>query len=97
LALDPVIHQETRLRIMALLHALGEDAQVEFSWLKNALHLTEGNLSSHLAKLEETGYVQVDKGYQGRRPRTWIRLTPKGRAAYEAHRKALLELLRSEG
>ncbi|WP_022797716.1 winged helix-turn-helix domain-containing protein [Thermus islandicus] len=97
MALDPVIHQETRLRIMALLHALGEGAQVEFSWLKDALGLTEGNLSSHLAKLEEAGYVRVEKGYQGKRPRTWVALTPQGRAAYEAHRRALLELLRSEG
>ncbi len=94
MALDPVIHQETRLRLMALLASLGEGAQVEFTWLKEALELTEGNLSSHLAKLEEAGYVQVEKGYQGRRPRTWIRLTPQGRAAYQAHRQALLELLK---
>jgi DNA-binding MarR family transcriptional regulator len=93
-ALDPVIHQETRLRLMALLASLGEGAQVEFTWLKEALDLTEGNLSSHLAKLEEAGYVQVEKGYQGRRPRTWVRLTPQGRAAYQAHRQALLELLK---
>jgi DNA-binding MarR family transcriptional regulator len=93
-ALDPVIHQETRLRLMALLASLGEGAQVEFTWLKEALDLTEGNLSSHLAKLEEAGYVQVEKGYQGRRPKTWVRLTPQGRAAYQAHRQALLELLK---
>jgi DNA-binding MarR family transcriptional regulator len=93
-ALDPVIHQETRLRLMALLASLGEGAQVEFTWLKEALDLTEGNLSSHLAKLEEAGYVQLEKGYQGRRPRTWVRLTPQGRAAYQAHRQALLELLK---
>jgi DNA-binding MarR family transcriptional regulator len=93
-ALDPVIHQETRLRLMALLASLGEGAQVEFTWLKEALDLTEGNLSSHLAKLEEAGYVQVEKGYQGRRPRTWVRLTPQGRAAYQAHRQALLGLLK---
>jgi DNA-binding MarR family transcriptional regulator len=94
LALDPVIHQETRLRLMALLASLGEGAQVEFTWLKEALDLTEGNLSSHLAKLEEAGYVQVEKGYQGRRPKTWVCLTPQGRAAYQAHRQALLELLK---
>ncbi len=92
-----MIHQETRLRIMALLYALGEGARVEFSWLKDALGLTEGNLSSHLARLEEAGYVRVEKGYRGKRPRTWVALTPQGRAAYEAHRRALLELLGSEG
>jgi DNA-binding MarR family transcriptional regulator len=79
---------------MALLASLGEGAQVEFTWLKEALDLTEGNLSSHLAKLEEAGYVQVEKGYQGRRPRTWVRLTPQGRAAYQARRQALLGLLK---
>jgi DNA-binding MarR family transcriptional regulator len=78
---------------MALLAGLGEGARVEFGWLKEALKVTEGNLSSHLGKLEEAGYVEVEKGYQGKRPRTWVRLTPKGRAAYEAHRKALLALL----
>nr|WP_245538885.1 transcriptional regulator [Thermus oshimai] len=93
MALDPMIHQETRLRLMALLAGLGEGARVEFGWLKEALKVTEGNLSSHLGKLEEAGYVEVEKGYQGKRPRTWVRLTPKGRAAYEAHRKALLALL----
>ncbi len=88
-----MIHQETRLRIMALLAGLGEGAKVEFTWLKKTLGLTEGNLSSHLQKLEEAGYVRVEKGFQGRRPKTWVALTPLGREAYEAHRKALLELL----
>ncbi|GLV49179.1 MarR family transcriptional regulator [Thermus sp. LT1-2-5] len=93
MALDPLIHQETRLRLMALLAGLGEGAEVEFSWLKNALGLTEGNLASHLQKLEEAGYVAVRKGFVGRRPKTWVRLTPQGRAAYLAHREALLALL----
>jgi DNA-binding MarR family transcriptional regulator len=92
-ALDPLIHQETRLRLVALLAGLGEGAEAEFGWLQGVLGLSEGNLSSHLRKLEEAGYVEVRKGYQGRRPRTWVRLTPKGRAAYEAHRQALLRLL----
>ena len=88
LALDPLIHQETRLRIVALLAGLGEGAKAEFTWLKEALGLTEGNLSSHLQKLEEAGYVRVEKGFRGKRPKT-----PEGRAAYEAYRKALLDLL----
>ena len=93
LALDPLIHQETRLRIVALLAGLGEGAKAEFTWLKEALGLTEGNLSSHLQKLEEAGYVRVEKGFRGKRPKTWVALTPEGRAAYEAYRKALLDLL----
>ncbi len=97
MALDPLIHQETRLRIMAALVGLGLEARVEFGWLREALGLTEGNLSAHLRTLEEAGYVAVEKGYQGRRPRTWVRLTPKGLAAYQEHREALLEILRSPG
>ena len=92
LALDPLIHQETRLRIVALLAGLGEGAKAEFTWLKEALGLTEGNLSSHLQKLEEAGYVRVEKGFRGKRPKTWVALTPEGRAAYEAYRKALLDV-----
>ena len=78
LALDPLIHQETRLRIVALLAGLGEGAKAEFTWLQ---------------KLEEAGYVRVEKGFRGKRPKTWVALTPEGRAAYEAYRKALLDLL----
>ena len=70
-----------------------EGAEAEFTWLKEALGLTEGNLSSHLQKLEEAGYVRVEKGFRGKRPKTWVALTPEGRAAYEAYRKALLDLL----
>ena len=72
---------------------VGEGAKAEFTWLKEALGLTEGNLSSHLQKLEEAGYVRVEKGFRGKRPKTWVALTPEGRAAYEAYRKALLDLL----
>ncbi|RIH89719.1 Winged helix DNA-binding domain protein [Meiothermus luteus] len=93
MALDPLIHQETRLRLMALLAGLGEGAKAEFSWLKGALGLTEGNLSSHLQKLEEAGYVAVEKGFVGRRPRTWVGLTPEGLRAYQSYRETLLGLL----
>lgn len=96
-ALDPLIHQETRLRLMALLAGLGEGVRVEFGWLKEALGLTEGNLSSHLQRLEEGGYVGVEKGYQGRRPRTWVWLTPRGLKAYRAYRALLLEILKDGG
>ncbi len=91
---DELIHQPTRLRIMAYLTGLGPDAAVEFQTLRAALELTEGNLSRHLSKLEEAGYVHIEKGYEGRRPRTWIRLTGTGRDALEHHLAALEALAR---
>ncbi len=79
---------------MAYLARLGPGARVEFGRLARDLDLTEGNLSRHLAKLEEAGYVRVEKGYVGRRPRTWIGLTGRGRDAFFAHVAALEGLLK---
>ena len=81
---------------MAFLARLGPDAEVEFTRLQTALGLTEGNLSRHLTKLEAAGYVRLKKGYQGRRPRTWVRLTGKGRDAFFAHLKELEALVKGE-
>ncbi len=90
---DPLVHQPTRLRLMAFLHHLGPEARVEFQTLRRELGVTEGNLSRHLAKLEAAGYVRVEKGFVGRRPRTWVGLTGRGRDAYRAHLEALMRLL----
>ncbi|WP_456444734.1 winged helix-turn-helix domain-containing protein [Oceanithermus sp.] len=92
---DELIHQPTRLKIMAYLTGLGADAQVEFGTLQRELELTEGNLSRHLARLEKAGYVRIEKGYEKKRPRTWIRLTGAGRDALEDHLAALEELART--
>jgi DNA-binding MarR family transcriptional regulator len=91
---DPLIHQPTRLRIMAYLAGLGDDAAVEFGALQEALDLTEGNLSRHLSKLEEAVYLRVIKGYEKRRPRTWVQLSGSGRAALNEHLRALEEIAR---
>jgi len=95
-AFDELIHQPTRLRIMAFLARLGPDAEVEFGRLQKSLGLTEGNLSRHLSKLEAAGYVRLKKGYRGRRPRTWVRLTGKGRDAFYAHLEVLEAIVRGE-
>ncbi|ADR36815.1 transcriptional regulator [Oceanithermus profundus DSM 14977] len=92
---DELIHQPTRLKIMAYLTGLGSEAQVEFGTLQRELGLTEGNLSRHLAKLEEAGYLRIEKGYAKKRPRTWIRLTGAGRDALQGHLAALEELART--
>lgn len=88
--LDEIVHQRTRLGVLAI---LGEVDRVEFGHLRDALDLTDGNLSRHLRTLEEAGYVEVDKGYQGRRPRTWLSLTESGRRALDQELRALRALV----
>lgn len=87
---DRVIHEPARLRIVALLHAVKE---ADFLWLLRESGLTKGNLSSHLARLEEAGYVEVEKTFRGKVPLTLLRLTRPGRSAFAAYRKAMDGLL----
>jgi DNA-binding MarR family transcriptional regulator len=79
---DPLIHPITRLSICGLL--AGAD-WVEFAALRDAAGISDSVLSKQSRVLEDAGYVQVRKGAVGRRPRTWFRLTPEGRAALEGH------------
>jgi predicted ArsR family transcriptional regulator len=88
--LDDTVHQRHRLGILTIT----AEARAEFGYLRDTLGLTAGNLSRHLTVLEEAGLVQVDKGYHGRRPRTWVRITGQGRAALAAELAALTELVR---
>jgi DNA-binding MarR family transcriptional regulator len=81
--LDPVIHPITRLSICGLL-ASGAD-WVEFAALRDAASVSDSVLSKQSRLLEDAGYVEVRKGAVGRRPRTWFRLTPDGREAFQAH------------
>ena len=76
--LDDVVHQRVRLGILTVAH---EARQVEFGYLRTTLELTGGNLSQHLTTLEDAGLVTITKGYEGKRPRTWISLTKAGRRA----------------
>ena len=85
------VHQRARLGILAILH---ETPRAEFGFLREALDLTAGNLSRHVQVLEEAGLVRVDKGYEGRRARTWIRITKSGRAAFATEIGKLKELIR---
>ena len=91
--LDDTVHQRHRLGILTIT----AEARAEFGYLRDALGLTPGNLSRHLTVLEEAGLVQVEKGYEGRRPRTWVRITASGRAALTAELAALTELVRRHG
>jgi|SRR5881394_2013632 len=80
--LDDVIHGRMRLGIMA--HLVRAEV-ADFNELKAALNATQGNLSIHLRKLEDAGYVNIEKGYFGRKPRTQVRLTKKGRKAFATY------------
>ena len=87
--LDTLIHQPVRLRIVASLSALTEDGSAEFTFLRDLHDLTDGNLGAHLRKLEEAGYVSLEKTFIERKPRTFIAITRKGRKAFVEHVKAL--------
>ncbi len=91
--LDALIHQPVRLRIMTALYTLAPDQEMEFTALRDLLGLTDGNLSIHLRKLEEAGYIRAVKTFVQRKPRTYLSLTPEGRQAYEGYLKALQDLL----
>ncbi len=84
--LDDLIHSRLRLGVTAIL-ANAESAS--FTELKDALGVTQGNLSVQLRKLEDAGYVAIDKRIVGRKPLTTVRLTDQGRAAFQAYLEAL--------
>ena len=89
-SLSEVVHQRHRLGVLTIAR---EVDQVEFGYLRDTLDLTAGNLSRHLTVLEEAGLVAITKGYAGRRPRTWVRLTDAGRTALDEELQALRRLL----
>ena len=92
--LDRLIHEPARLLICALLYPLEE---ADFLYLLTQSELSKGNLSSHLSKLEESGYVQIEKRFQGKVPQTLCRLTAAGRAGFESYRKSLRTLAKGLG
>jgi DNA-binding MarR family transcriptional regulator len=92
--IDEVIHGRVRLGIMAFLSAADS---AEFSTLKARLQLTDGNLSVHLRKLEEVGYVEVIKQFVGRKPQTQAKITKAGRAAFAKYLQAMSALVDGQG
>ena len=96
-SLDDVVHQRVRLGILTVAH---QARRVEFGFLRTALGLTAGNLSQHLAVLEKAGLIDVEKGYEGKRPRTWLSLTPAGDRALSdevGHLKRLIHQIEQGG
>jgi DNA-binding MarR family transcriptional regulator len=87
--LDRLIHEPTRLMIMTQLYVV---ESADFLFLQNQLQLTPGNLSAHLSRLEEAGYVEVVKEFIERKPHTALALTKKGRCAFKEYQKNLKQL-----
>jgi DNA-binding MarR family transcriptional regulator len=88
--LDDVVHQRVRLGILTITR---EARRIEFGYLRDSLELTAGNLSQHLSVLEGAGLIRIEKGYAGKRARTWITLTNAGRAALAEEIKQLKLLI----
>ena len=80
--IDAIIHAPVRLAIVSMLASVGE---LDFNSISEELSLSDGNLSTHLRKLEESGYIECKKSFLNRKPRSTYRLLPKGRAAFERY------------
>jgi len=90
--LDKVIHSPTRLKIMLVLMSVEE---ADFTFISNAAELTRGNLSANLTKLEETGYIKIEKKFIERVPKTIVSITPAGKKALEDYSSTLGPILDS--
>ena len=94
--LNETIHQPVRLRIMAALVTLEPGNEVDFTYLRDLLEVTDGNLGAHLRKLEEAGYIAVNKTFVERKPRTFVAATAAGRKVFQEHVAALESILKSK-
>ena len=88
--IDRLIHEPARFQVMALLYVI---ESADFTFIMNQLGLTWGNLSAHITKLEEGGYVAVEKGFKGKRPQTMLSLTKEGRKAFQDYRQTMKQML----
>lgn len=94
--LNEIIHQPVRLRIMAAMVTLEAGNEVDFTYLRGLLDVTDGNLGAHLRKLEEAGYIAINKIFVERKPRTFVAATDVGRKVFEEHVAALEAILKSK-
>jgi DNA-binding transcriptional ArsR family regulator len=88
-SIDRTIHEPARLMIMAILYVV---ERADFLFLLQQTGLTQGNLSSHLSRLEEAGYIDIKKEFIEKRPHTMLKLTEDGRIAFEEYRRSMEEL-----
>ena len=94
--LNETIHQTVRLRVMAALVTLEAGNEVDFTYLRDLLDVTDGNLGAHLRKLEEAGYIAVNKVFVERKPHTYVAATAAGRKVFAEHVAALESILKSK-
>ena len=87
---DPLLHQGVRSKLVSLLIS---NEEMPFKALKEALGVTDGNLSSHLSKLEKESYIAIEKTFEGKRPKTVVKIAPKGREAFESYIEALRDFI----
>ena len=88
--IDRLIHEPGRLMLMALLYVV---QSADFTFLMDQTGLTWGNLSTHLTKLEEAGYIAINKEFKGKKPHTTINLTKQGRTAFREYKKSMQAVL----
>ncbi|MCA9991387.1 MAG: transcriptional regulator [Ardenticatenaceae bacterium] len=88
--IDQIIHAPARLMVLTYLYVV---ESADYVFLMRVTGLTWGNLSTHLARLEDAGYVRLEKSFQGRKPHTTISLTPHGRSAFRAYKKSMQQVL----
>ena len=91
---DPLLHQSVRSQLMSLLIT---NEELPFGALKKILEVTDGNLSSHLKKLENNGYVEIEKFFEGKRPKTVVRITKEGRDAFKRYISELKKFIEENG
>jgi DNA-binding MarR family transcriptional regulator len=87
--IDRTIHEPARLMIMVNLYVV---ESADFTYLMRQTGLTWGNLSSHMSKLEDAGYIEVEKEFKGKKPNTMLRLTDEGRAAFQVYRQQMQQM-----
>ena len=93
IVLNETIHQPTRLRIMTMLVSQPEADRLAYGFIQKTLALTGGNLTTHLRKLEDIGYLTIAKEFLDSKPRTWVQATPEGRRAFAEYLSDLREAL----
>ena len=92
--IDRLVHEPARLAVMALLYVVDS---ADFTFLMNQTGLTWGNLSAHISKLEDAGYLEVEKTFKGKRPNTTLKLTSQGRQAFRDYTRRMKQVFQDFG
>jgi DNA-binding MarR family transcriptional regulator len=88
--IDPLIHAPSRLRVMTYLYVVDS---IDFVYLKRVTTMSWGNLSTHLTKLEQAGYIRISKSFQDKKPKTMIQMTDEGRKAFRRYKDDMQQVL----